>query len=82
MILQRPGTSVCYEVSGDGPAVVLIHAISTGRRIWDHHVAQLRARSRVITFDARGVGDSGDLTGTDRVRDQIADRCASPATSP
>ena len=48
------------EVSGPvgGPAVVLLHALGTGRSIWDEVVGLLPASCRVLRFDMRGHGAS------------------------
>lgn len=55
------GTSIDYSVTGDGPAVVLIHGITESRRTWDPVVAPLVAGGRqVVSLDLRGHGDSSD----------------------
>jgi len=44
---------------GQGPPVVLIHAFSLDRRMWDAQAARLRRDHRVIRYDLRGHGLSG-----------------------
>ena len=58
-VLERPGARLVYEVSGDGPAVVLIHGFGLDMRMWDPQVAPLAARFRVVRYDCRGFGASG-----------------------
>ncbi len=55
------GTSAAglfYETSGEGEAVVLIHAFSLDRRMWAPQIASLEGRFRVIRYDLRGHGKS------------------------
>jgi 3-oxoadipate enol-lactonase len=47
-----------YEVSGDGPAVVLLHGGFLDLRMWDAQVETFTRRHRVIRYDARGHGRS------------------------
>ncbi|WAZ24256.1 alpha/beta fold hydrolase [Streptomyces cinnabarinus] len=59
--VSRDGTSLAYESTGDGPAVVLVSgAMSTGATLAP--LAQLLAERRftVVTYDRRGRGESGD----------------------
>jgi len=52
------GTTLAYEVSGAGPAVVLVHGGGFDRRLWDGQVPALARHFRVIRYDARGYGAS------------------------
>ena len=58
-MLERPGARLAYEVTGDGPAVVLVHGFGLDRRMWDPQAEHLAARSRVVRYDCRGFGASG-----------------------
>lgn len=48
-----------YDARGAGDAVVLVHAFSLDRRMWDEQVEVLEDRYRVVRFDQRGHGRSG-----------------------
>ncbi len=52
------GASIAYEVTGDGPFVVLVHGITESRRSWDPLTAPLAHDHRVIAVDLRGHGES------------------------
>lgn len=43
----------------DGPAFVLHHGLASSQRIWDLIVPGLARNATVVTFDARGHGESG-----------------------
>lgn len=45
-----------YEVAGDGPAVVLIHAGVADLRMWDAVFPAFAARFRTVRFDMRSFG--------------------------
>jgi len=57
--LERPGARLAYEVTGDGPAVVLVHGFGLDQRMWDPQAEHLAARFRVVRYDCRGFGASG-----------------------
>ncbi|MFI6484837.1 alpha/beta fold hydrolase [Nonomuraea sp. NPDC050663] len=51
--------TISYDVSGDGPAVLLLHSGVCDRRMWDGQVQPLVAAGyRVVRPDLRGFGDS------------------------
>jgi pimeloyl-ACP methyl ester carboxylesterase len=75
MKLKVAGGELAYDVRGDGPPVVLLHAFPLGRRMWDAQVEALAPTHRVIRFDCRGFGDSppGDgLLTMERIADDAA----------
>ena len=49
---------LAYDLSGDGPPVVLLHAGIVDRRMWDDVVPMLADSFRVLRYDARGFGES------------------------
>ncbi|HXK09152.1 MAG TPA: alpha/beta fold hydrolase [Vicinamibacteria bacterium] len=57
------GAPIEYEVSGKGPAVLLLHAFPLGLFMWDAQAEALAPTHRVIRFDARGFGGSPVGTG-------------------
>jgi 3-oxoadipate enol-lactonase len=69
------GSDIAYDVMGDGPAVLFLHAFPLGLAMWDDQVAALRATHRVVRFDDRGFGASppGDsLLTMERIADDGA----------
>jgi 3-oxoadipate enol-lactonase len=58
-VLERPGGRLAYEMTGTGPAVVLIHGFGLDRRMWDPQAQHLAASFRVVRYDCRGFGASG-----------------------
>src|ERR1700691_1494629 len=58
-VLARPGARLAYQVTGTGPAVVLVHGYGLDMRMWDAQLDQLAARFRVVRYDCRGFGASG-----------------------
>lgn len=51
--------AIDYDVSGDGPPVILLHGFPDTRRLWRHQIEALTASGmRVITPDMRGYGSS------------------------
>jgi pimeloyl-ACP methyl ester carboxylesterase len=69
------GVAIEYDVRGEGPPVLLLHAFPLGRFMWDAQVEALAATHRVVRFDARGFGGSavgeGPLT-MERIADDGA----------
>ena len=58
-VLEVPGARLAYQVTGHGPAVVLVHGFGLDMRMWDEQVAHLAPRFRVVRYDCRGFGASG-----------------------
>ena len=79
------GVRIAYDLSGDGPAIMLLHGAGKTRKDWHKagYVKRLRENFKVLTVDIRGSGDSEVLT---RIEDygiqsicsdlaQVADAC-------
>jgi len=58
--LSFNGTRLFYEVAGEGEPVVFLHGFALDSRMWDAQFAALAARYRVIRYDLRGFGRSGE----------------------
>lgn len=56
------GVDINVAVSGDGPAVVLLHGFPQTHYMWHHVAPELAKRHTVIVPDLRGYGGSGKPT--------------------
>ncbi|MDX3385462.1 alpha/beta hydrolase [Streptomyces niveiscabiei] len=63
---------LAYDVTGDGPPVVLVHAGVADHRMWDGVVPALAERYEVIRYDLRGFGESAPPTAPFREVDDLA----------
>jgi len=73
--LRVAGAELACEVSGTGPALLLLHAFPLGLAMWDAQVAALADSHQVVRFDCRGFGGSppGDgLLTMERIADDAA----------
>lgn len=52
------GVSLYYETAGEGPPLVMIHALPFDHNLWLYQVAQFSSRFTTITMDLRGWGRS------------------------
>lgn len=54
------GTRIAFEVTGSGPALMLVHGGGQTRKTWGErgYVERLNGRFTVIALDRRGIGDS------------------------
>lgn len=61
-VQSSDGTSIAYDSAGDGPALILVGGAFSYRRYksWVQLAELLAPRFRVISYDRRGRGDSGD----------------------
>ena len=69
------GAEIAYDVRGQGPALLLLHAFPLGLAQWDEQARALSGASQVVRFDARGFGGSppGDgLLTMERIADDAA----------
>jgi pimeloyl-ACP methyl ester carboxylesterase len=73
---MKPGAApVAYDVRGNGPAVLFLHAFPLNRTMWDAQVRALAGTHQVVRFDARGFGETppGDaLLTMERIADDAA----------
>src|ERR671931_162192 len=60
--IDRDGVSIHYEAHGPetAPAILLSHGYGATCRMWDGQVAAFADRYRLILWDMRGHGESGD----------------------
>ncbi len=70
-IAEVNGARLFYEVAGEGPAVVLIHAGIADSRMWDGQFEAFAREFRVIRYDARGYGRSDMPAGPFAHRDDL-----------
>jgi pimeloyl-ACP methyl ester carboxylesterase len=61
------GTKLAYEVTGQGPMLILVHGGGQTRRTWHQigYVERLAKQFTVVTMDLRGSGDSDKPTAKD-----------------
>lgn len=57
------GAEIGYDDKGSGLPVILVHAGLADRRMWEPQFQALSESHRVIRYDWRGLGESGDVTG-------------------
>ncbi len=72
MKVKLAGSDLAYDVSGDGRTLCLLHAFPFHRGMWRPQVEALQGSWRIVTFDARGFGESprGDgLLTMERIAD-------------
>lgn len=59
-VVSKDGTSIAYEKSGTGPALILVLGALNSRKSGAKLAKLLAVRFTVITYDRRGRGDSTD----------------------
>jgi pimeloyl-ACP methyl ester carboxylesterase len=79
------GVRIAYDVTGQGPALMLLHGAGKTRKDWHKvgYVGRLREDFRVISVDIRGSGESDCLTRGDDFAiekicgdlEEVADAC-------
>ncbi len=67
------GVRVHYEIAGDGPAMVLIHAIPFDNTLWLYQMAHFSTWFQVITVDLRGWGRTEKVTAPFTLEDICRD---------
>lgn len=67
------GAELNYELTGDGPAVVLVHEGVCDLRMWDELVEPLAREFTVLRYDMRGYGESTLPSGPfSQIRDLLS----------
>jgi 3-oxoadipate enol-lactonase len=61
--IESNGAQLYYEVAGDGPVVVLMHAGIADSRMWDDQWQPFTQQFRTIRYDVRGFGKSTNPDG-------------------
>jgi 3-oxoadipate enol-lactonase len=61
--VERPGTAIFYEVTGQGPPVMFAHGLGGNHLSWWQQVAALRDRFTCIAFAHRGFNPSLPVAG-------------------
>ncbi len=72
----RTGTELFYEVTGDGPPLLLVMGTSGALGLWGALVPLLARTHRVIAYDNRGLGGSERGTGEISVASLAEDAAA------
>jgi 3-oxoadipate enol-lactonase len=57
-ISQANGPPIYYETAGEGPPLVLIHALPFDHNLWLYQVERFSSRFRTVAMDLRGFGRS------------------------
>ncbi len=52
------GRRVGFDIQGQGPALLLMHAFPMDRSMFEPQLSQLAKTARVLTFDVPGIGES------------------------
>jgi pimeloyl-ACP methyl ester carboxylesterase len=73
MRVQSDDAEIFYEVLGEGPPLVLLHAFPVNHELWLPVAGRLAARYRVVLPDLRGHGESGVGEGPATMEKHAAD---------
>jgi pimeloyl-ACP methyl ester carboxylesterase len=57
-VSRANGLDIFYETAGDGPPLVLIHALPFDHNLWLYQIERFSARFRTLAMDLRGFGRS------------------------
>jgi pimeloyl-ACP methyl ester carboxylesterase len=76
MRVAANGMVLGYDLAGEGPAVLLLHAFPLNRQMWPAQVEALRGRARVLAVDFRGFGESGSTPAAFGLQDLAEDALA------
>lgn len=68
-VTSADGTSIAYELSGQGPLLILVSPALSARGSQQGLAALLTDKFSLLVYDRRGRGDSGDTPPYDRARE-------------
>jgi len=69
--IEVNGININYAVHGQGPELILIHGFGGNLTYWEPQVRAFSQKFRVITFDQRGCGQSGQPQFGFRIDDLV-----------
>jgi pimeloyl-ACP methyl ester carboxylesterase len=72
-VSRSNGVDIWYEVKGDGPAMVLVHANPFDHDLWLYQTARFSTWFKVIGIDIRGYGRSSKDTTSYALKDMCDD---------
>lgn len=64
MIYHYDNTPIFYEISGNGPAVVLLHGFLESTSMWGSIIEEFKDKRTIISIDLPGHGQSGVISDT------------------
>lgn len=73
ILATKTGMKIYYEVVGEGPPLVLIHAIPFDHSLWLYQMAHFSTWFKVISLDLRGFGRSSKVTSLFTFEDMAGD---------
>ena len=66
------GTTLYYEVTGNGPDILFVHEFAGTLKSWEHQIRRLSRQYRCVAFNARGYPPSGVPDDRDKYSQDIA----------
>jgi 3-oxoadipate enol-lactonase len=72
-VAKIDGTSIAYEVKGEGPPMVFLHCWTGNKRFYFNQVEKFSRDYRCVCVDFPGHGESGELEGTDYSVERLAE---------
>ncbi|MEX0347437.1 MAG: alpha/beta fold hydrolase [Rhizobiaceae bacterium] len=75
-VTSADGTKIAFEISGNGPPLILVHGASASSARWGKVRPLLEAHFTVVAVDRRGRGESGDGSGPYAIEAEYADVAA------
>jgi 3-oxoadipate enol-lactonase len=72
-VAQLGSAAVNYELSGEGPLVVLLHEIGGTLETWSRVAQTLAPRFRTLRYDQRGAGQSSRIASPFSLETQVDD---------